>query len=68
MDEKIQVGVFGNFEFIFRKKGGKQWFNIYATVIDMDKTNIMLKDNSKQYYLVQKRDIKRFREDELIEK
>jgi hypothetical protein len=60
MDEKYHIADFGEFEFILRKKGTKNWFRIFATITDIDKYYILISDNSGSEYLVQKRDIKRF--------
>ena len=56
MSSKFQIGDFGLCEFISRpKRGIKNWFHIYVTVIDIDDGNVLLQDNEDFMYLVKKR-------------
>lgn len=57
-----QIGDFARVEFIHRPAPGKKnWFRIFATVTDVDRYYIVLTDNHGTLYLVQKRDVKKFK-------
>jgi len=68
MNEKFNIGDFGNMEFILRSGGKKNWFDIWVTILEVDRYWILIQDNNGHPYLIQKRDVKKWVKGEFINK
>jgi hypothetical protein len=58
--DKLTTGDYGRFDFVIKKKGLITPFNLCATVIDIDRKCVLLRDNDDIEYLIPKSDIKSF--------
>lgn len=62
MIDNLKVSDYGRFHFTLRKKGmtERMGFELNATVVEIDKTFVMLRDNDDIEYLPRKTDIDYF--------